>query len=52
MAQGGMAGCHQVVGDMDVSMGESGLKDLFDGLTILFVATACAVIIYGLDFVG
>ena len=47
-----MAYCHQVVGDMDFGMGETSLKDLFDDLAILFVAAACAVIIYGLDFVG
>ena len=31
------------MGDMDFRIVKLGLKDLFDGLAVLFVATTCAV---------
>ena len=46
--QKGMAGRHQVVGHLDLGLGEMVLEDFLDNLAILFDTTTCAVIMDGL----
>ena len=52
VTQNGMAGSHQIMGNVNFRIRKTVLEHLFDHLAILGIAATCAIIMYRMDFVG